>query len=172
MYLTEHLSFKLIDLQKKSTQDRISECLESSPCEYVKHQLTVRSNGTSTHCQYFHDTIYNFEKYNFSVSETFANKENFSISNLKVKDIIHCSKCKYLLNCSTGCRARALALTGDILKPDPVGCYLAVKREKEIIPLLPSEIQDCYKYFLNQNGEEPYYTKSDLDKILETRGYY
>lgn len=53
------------------------------------------------------------------------------IRNIQIEDLhTNCYECKHKDICGGGCRARALALTGDFLGPDPL-CPLCEYREKE-----------------------------------------
>ena len=143
-----------------------------SPCDYVAdHQLSIRSNGVATLCQYFHNTIFDFKANDLDVEKSIAN-QNFVIENeLLMKDLEYCSKCKYCLVCNSGCRARAQFLTGDIKDADPGACYLFPRIQKEIIPLLPEETQKVYNSFINWDGLEPKYTAEELKEFLKLQGY-
>jgi len=143
-----------------------------SPCDYVAdHQLSIRSNGQATLCQYFHNTIFDFKKYDFNTEETVKNQKEVVENELLMEDLEYCKKCKYCLVCNSGCRSRVQFLTGDIKDADPVACYLYPKMQEDIIPLLPVEVQKAYNSFINPNGEEPKYSAKDLEKILESKGY-
>ena len=52
----------------------LRERLEKSPCDYVAdHQISVRSNGKATLCQYFHNTMFDFKEAGFDVDKAIAN---------------------------------------------------------------------------------------------------
>lgn len=145
---------------------------ESSPCDYVAdHQLSIRSNGVATLCQYFHNAIFDFRKNGFDVEKTILNQNNVIENKLLMKDLKHCLKCKYCLVCNSGCRSRAKFLTGYIDAADPGACYLAPRIHQEIITLLPEQTQKVYNSFINYDGLNPKYTKNDLINFLKSKGY-
>ena len=75
IFHTEHLK---IDTRapKVNITDYTSKNLNLSPCNYISHQLTIRNNGIGTFCQYFHNEIFNFKKYNFNILKAIDNKKN------------------------------------------------------------------------------------------------
>lgn len=162
--------------QEENTSVNIEEAfksrLESSPCDYVtNHQLSIRSNGKGTLCQYFHNTIFDFKEHRFNISNAIANQKDVVENRILMKDLKYCSKCKYCLICNSGCRSRTEFLTGDITDADPGMCYLLPKICSEIIPILPQKTQKAYASFINSNGLEPKYTKRELVEFLRKRGY-
>lgn len=146
--------------------------MENSPCNYVtNHQITIRSNGDATLCQYYHNTIFDFKKYNFDAIKAIENKNNCTENEIKLKDLEYCSKCKYVLNCSGGCRASAQYLTDNILNPDPKACYLHPLVYEYIIKSLPDNVIKTYTQYLNNDGLEPKYSKKDFEKFLIEKGF-
>lgn len=144
----------------------------SSPCDYVAdHQLSIRSNGVATLCQYFHNTIFDFRKNGFDVEKTVLGQSSVIENELIMRDLDYCSKCKYCLVCNSGCRSRAKFLTGDIRAADPGACYLLPRIHKELIALLPEQTQNVYNSFINPDGLDPKYTQEDLMNFLKLRGY-
>lgn len=144
----------------------------SSPCDYVAdHQLSIRSNGVATLCQYFHNTILDFRKNGFDVEKTVLGQSSVIENELIMRDLNYCSKCKYCLVCNSGCRSRAKFLTGDIRAADPGACYLLPRIHKELIALLPEQTQKVYNSFINPDGLDPKYTQEDLINFLKLRGY-
>ena len=144
----------------------------SSPCDYVAdHQLSIRSNGVATLCQYFHNAIFDFRKNSFDVEKTILSQNSVIENELTMRDLDYCSKCKYCLVCNSGCRSRAKFLTGDIKDADPGACYLLPRIHKELIVLLPEQTQKVYNSFINVDGLNPKYTKKDLIKFLKSKGY-
>ena len=144
----------------------------SSPCNYVSdHQLSIRSNGVATLCQYFHNPIFNFKENEFDVIKTISKQNKVIEDGLLMKDLEHCSKCKYCLVCNSGCRSRAKFLTGDIKSADPGACYLIPRIHKEIVELLPEQTQKVYNSFINPDGLDPQYSKEELLSFLQIRGY-
>lgn len=162
----------LITKQAKimSEEDRLAY-LESiknlSPCAYIQHQSTIRSNGIGTLCQFFHNDLYNYRKYNFDVKQTLSNKKTFKENEIILNDIIHCKNCKYVIVCNSGCRAKANYLTGNVTNPDPVFCVLLPLLYKKIVPVLPIEAQNSFYSYLNRKGKDPLYTSDDLSLMIE-----
>lgn len=164
---TEIKEDKPVDIDEK-----LKKKLQASPCDYVAdHQLTIRSNGNATLCQYFHNTMYDFKKYDYDVTEALKHQERTDESELLMKDMTPCKQCKYCHVCNGGCRSRAQYLTGDIKDADPVSCYLYPMFFKQIIPILPEKTQKAYGYYINSKGSEPKYSEQNLRKILERKGY-
>jgi len=170
--------FRTIMLGMKYEEGKIdiSKALElrlaNSPCDYVRdHQLSIRSNGVATLCQYFHNTIFDFKRNNFDIKETILRQNSVIENEILMQELEHCSKCKYCLVCNSGCRSRAVFLTGNIKDADPGACYLLPRIHKEIIPLLPEETQKVYNSFINLNALEPKYKRIDLIRFLKEKGY-
>lgn len=166
----------MLNMKYDDSNFNFAECLSSrlmsSPCNYVAdHQLSIRSNGVATLCQYFHNTIFDFSKNNFDVEKTISNQNSVIENEILMKDIPYCSKCKYCMVCNSGCRSRAIFLTGDIMDADPCACYLFPRIHKEIISMLPEETQKVYNSFLNPVGLEPKYSKNELINFLQEKGY-
>lgn len=170
--------FRTIMLGMKYEEGKIdiSKALElrlaNSPCDYVRdHQLSIRSNGVATLCQYFHNTIFDFKRNNFDIKETILRQNSVIENEVLMQELEHCSNCKYCLVCNSGCRSRAIFLTGNIKDADPGACYLLPRIHKEIIPLLPEETQKVYNSFINLNALEPKYKRIDLIRALKEKGY-
>ena len=160
------------DESKVDIKKALDNRMISSPCDYVAdHQLSIRSNGVATLCQYFHNIIFDFKKNFFDIKKSILTKNNVIENELIMQDLDYCSKCKYCLVCNSGCRSRAKFLTGNIKDADPSSCYLFPRIHKEIIPLLPEQTQKVYNSFININGLDPKYTKNDLINFLNLRGY-
>lgn len=150
----------------------LEQRMVSSPCDYVAdHQLSIRSNGVATLCQYFHNTIFDFARNGFDVEKTVSNEKSVIENELMMSDLNYCSKCKYCLVCNSGCRARAEFLTGDIKEADPGACYLLPRIHEQLIVLLPEETQKIYNSFVNKDGLNPKYKREDLIRFLRSKGY-
>lgn len=146
--------------------------LELSPCEYVAdHQLTIRSNGNASLCQYFRNSIYEFKKNNMDVEKSFIDCNHPIENTLKKNDLKYCSKCRYFLVCNGGCRSKAIYFTDDILNPDPTSCCLHELIEKELIPILPDNVKKWYNSFILENGNSPKYSVFSLNKLLNEKGF-
>lgn len=146
--------------------------LDFSPCDYIaSHQLSIRSNGIATLCQYFHNPIFDYKQAGFDVPKALENRNPFEEDEITMGDLQYCSKCKYCMVCNSGCRSRALFLTGDIHDADPGACYLHQMVHKEIMSMLPNYVQSIYEGYINPNGLEPKYNTEDFRKILKEKGY-
>lgn len=143
-----------------------------SPCDYVtEHQLSIRSNGIATLCQYFHNKLFDFADNDFDVTKAISNYNTNVENELLMKDLTYCMNCKYCLVCNSGCRSKAQFLTGDIKDADPTACYIFPKIKNEIIPILPIAVQEKYNSYINYTGLEPKYGKADLLNFLKMKGY-
>lgn len=166
-------SFLTLDPNKSIDIKTIYENnMKTSPCEYVAdHQLTVRSNGDASLCQYFRNPIYEFKKNNFDVEKSFVRK-NHPIENKLIKqDLKYCPNCKYFLVCNGGCRSKALYLTNDIKEPDPTSCCLHKLIDEELMPILPKNVQKWYRKFILSEKQEPKYSTKSLNNILNRKGF-
>lgn len=120
----------------------------SHPCSY-RRTLAVRPNGNMSYCATWDKVFGNLliEK----LGEIIQKREWREFENIKIKNLEHCAKCRYLKICGGGCRARALYSTGDILAPDPLACEVHSLSEKYIWPILPSEIKKLLYPFQCKN---------------------
>lgn len=80
-----------------------------------------------------------------------SGKTFLTINQLIKKDLNYCPECKYFLVCNGGCRSKALYSTNNIKEPDPTSCCLHKLIEKELIPILPYNVQKWYNSFLLNN---------------------
>lgn len=172
VFRTAFLESQPIDPRKVNVKDETKRFMSLSPCEYVTgHQISIRSSGEATLCQYFDNCIYDYKKYNYDATEAAKNKNNVAENEITVSDLSYCKNCKYLLLCSSGCRSRAKFFTGDIKDADPVACFLHPMVYEEIIKMLPKHVVDCYESNVNKDGWLPKYKEGDLSKFLQKRGY-
>ena len=172
IFRTILLNMKYDSSKKVDIDNLLAARILSSPCDYVAdHQLSIRSNGQATLCQYFHKAIFDFKKYELNVPETIKNESEVIENELLMNDLQYCKNCKYCLVCNSGCRSRVQFLTSDIKDADPVACYLMPMIVETLVPLLPMDVQKVYKQFINSNGMEPKYSQRDLQRFLETKGY-
>lgn len=152
--------------------DRLAKRLELSPCDYItRHQLSVRSNGEGTLCQYFHNPIFDFSKANFNVREAVEQRVAFVEDEITMNNLSYCKKCKYCLVCNSGCRSRAKFLTGNICDADPGACYLHPMVHHKVMSMLPEKVQRIYNGLIIPNGLEPKYSLMDLTEFLKEKGY-
>ena len=145
--------------------------MEGATCSYLYHQMTIRSNGKSTLCQYYHDTIFDFSKYNYNATVARANPCHTSEGTMKLKDVLHCNNCKYVLVCNSGCRSKAQFLTGTITSPDPVACVIMPLVYSKIIPLLDEKSRKGFEKLL-LNGDEPFYSADSLYHLIQNQIKY
>ncbi len=172
IFRTAFLDMKEEDYVKFDLQEELSSRLEYSPCDYIaSHQLSIRSNGMATLCQYFHNPIFDYKKVNFDISKAIEMRNSFEEDEIMMRDLPYCSKCKYCMVCNSGCRSRALFLTGDIHDADPGACYLHQLVHKEIMSMLPDYVQSIYEGYINPNGLMPKYNTEDFRRILKEKGY-
>lgn len=167
IFKTSFLTMNVDDYKDFSYEESYKKIMNQSPCNYVtNHQLTIRSNGDATLCQYFRNPIYHTVNGKM-VSSNVKPVE----STIKLKDINYCKNCKYVLNCKSGCRSRALYFTNDIREPDPTACVLHKYVCEEIIPILPDNVKYIYNIYTNNNGLPPKYTVENLYEIFEKDGF-
>lgn len=126
----------------------------------------------ATLCQYFHNPIFDYKKVNFDISKAIEMRNSFEEDEIMMRDLPYCSKCKYCMVCNSGCRSRALFLTGDIHDADP-GAWLSWHQlvHKEIMSMLPDYVQSIYEGYINPNGLMPKYNTEDFRRILKEKGY-
>lgn len=165
IFKTSFLNMLLKDYKMFDLKSEYNKIMNLSPCNYVtNHQITIRSNGDVTLCQYFRNPIMTCE--NGKLLKSSATPGEFTAL---LNDIADCKNCKHVLNCKSGCRSRAIYFTNDILKADPTACVLHNLVDKHIMPLLPDNTQKIYQLYINENGDEPIYTEEDLRRMLEEK---
>lgn len=153
-------------------KNRLKARLELSPCDYItRHQLSIRSNGEGTLCQYFHNPIFDFAKANFHVKSAVDNRVPFIEDEITMDNLRYCKNCKYCLVCNSGCRSRAKFLTGNICDADPGACYLHPMVHHKIMSMLPEKVQRIYNGLIIPDGLEPKYDLESLTKFLKEKGY-
>lgn len=146
-------------------QQILNSVIDASPCDYIHHQMTIRSNGIGTLCQYFHNTIFDFRKYLFDAKEA-REKANHTVeSTLKLREIHYCRSCKYVLICNSGCRAKAEFLTGNIKNPDPVACVIMPLFFDKIIPVLDAKTRLGFEKLLI-GDKAAFYSMNDLHNFI------
>lgn len=167
IFKTSFLKMNIDDYKDFEYKKEYDKIMNLSPCNYVtNHQLTIRSNGDATLCQYFRNPISKTTDGNLVDCEN-----NPEENKVLLKDIEACKNCKYVLNCKSGCRSRALYFNNDITTPDPTVCVLHPLVSKYIISALPKNIQYIYNLYINENGKKPKYTKRSLDKLMKEKGF-
>lgn len=147
-------------------KDMYNRLMEDRTCSYLYHQMTVRSNGKSTLCQYYHDTIFDFSQYGYNATIARQHPLYTPEGTMKLKEVMHCKHCKYVLVCNSGCRSKAQFLTGNIKAPDPVACVVMPLVYSKIVPLLDEKTRMGFNKLII-NGEEPLYSADDLYGFIE-----
>ena len=172
IFRTAFLDMREEDYIEFDLTKELNSRLNFSPCDYIaSHQLSIRSNGIATLCQYFHNPIFDYKQSGFDVSKALENRIPFEEDEITMGDLQYCSKCKYCMVCNSGCRSRALFLTGDIYDADPGACYLHQLVHKEIMSMLPNYVQSIYEGYINANGLEPKYNTENFKGFLKEKGY-
>ena len=172
IFRTEFLDMNPEDFVNFDRQKAYEVRLDRSPCNYVAaHQISIRSDGKGTLCQYFHNPIYDYKKAGFNAEKAVEQLVPYDEFTLRMKELKHCSRCKYNMVCNSGCRARALFLTGDIKDADPGACYLHPMVHKEVMTMLPKYVLDIYEGYILEDGLEPKYSLADLKDFLRKKGY-
>lgn len=172
IFRTAFLDMREEDYIKFDLTKELNLRLNFSPCDYIaSHQLSIRSNGIATLCQYFHNPIFDYKQAGLDVSKALENRIPFEEDEITMGDLQYCSKCKYCMVCNSGCRSRALFLTGDIHDADPGACYLHQLVHREIMSMLPNYVQSIYEGYINPNGLEPKYNTEDFKRFLKEKGY-
>ena len=103
-------------ITKKALTDRMYELeydLEEHPCKNEMFQKTIKANGSITRCPMLPDISDCFQTSIDNISN--CNQELFD--DLVVNDM-DCKDCDYQVICGGGCRAYAIAFSGDVRKCD------------------------------------------------------
>ncbi len=167
IFKTSLLNNAFDDYMTIDNNELLESILGASPCAYIDHQMTIRSNGISTLCQFFHNPIVDYKRQNYSVESNIKLPKPQEIL-LKTKDIKYCKNCKYILVCNSGCRAKAEFLTGNMLNPDPTYCVIMPLLYDKIIPLYNKGANKAFNKLLIGDNE-PYYTANDLKNMMQKR---
>ena len=96
---------------------------------------------------------------------TIEKKYSHPFYDIKIKDFKECMDCRYLHLCNTGCRVDAMYYLGDYVNVDPICCNLMPLIEKEIIPILPTELQEFYTNLIKKDKLYP--QKYDIDELAK-----
>ncbi len=172
IFRTQFLDMTLEKNMVKDIQKQHEEYAKLPVCNYVSsHQLSVRSDGSGTLCQYFHHPIYQFKDNHFDVKMTVESAKPYEEFTLKMSDLAYCYQCKYCMVCNSGCRSRAWFLTKDMKDADPVACYFHPLVEKHIMSVFPDYVQEIYRSCLLPDGLEPKYSAEEFREFLRMRGY-
>lgn len=171
IFRTTYLKMEYDPKKQPNVEELLIKRSKTSPCDYVtNHQLTIRSDGKATLCQYYHNPIYDYTAHLFDIEES-INHENVCLENIiTINNILPCVGCKYLLLCNSGCRAKAQFLTGSIFDADPIACYLQPMIEKQILPVLTENYKSIFNSYIYSNGHNPKYQKNDLQRLLKDKG--
>lgn len=151
-----------------SNSTMLHNLLDGSPCAYLYHQMTIRSNGKSTLCQYYHDTIFDYPKYDFDAHIARSNACHTTEGTMKLSEVQHCPSCKYVLVCNSGCRSKAQFLTGQINSPDPVACVMMPLIYSKIVPILDEKTKMTFQKLIN-GDVPPMYTAADLHAFIQRK---
>lgn len=170
VFRTEFLRMKESDYRDFDVYEKLASRRKLSPCNYVTaHQLSIRSDGTSTLCQYFHNRIFDFSTLDVENAIKFATPCEEYI--LTMQNLPYCTNCRYCMVCNSGCRSRAYFLTGNMIEADPVACYLHPLVHRNVMSMLPEYVQKIYEGFIVPTGTNPKYTFADLQRFLIKNGY-
>ncbi len=137
-------------------------------CSYQKG-IFITNDGSLTLCPNANEPIDNIRDNNYK--KIIKNRINLTknkksrIYNIKGADKYFCINCRYKKICGFGCPAIAEKLTGDIKNPDPIKCSFSILWEKEILPILPNNLQEEYKKYLINNAKKPKYF-SNIKQII------
>jgi radical SAM protein with 4Fe4S-binding SPASM domain len=111
---------------------------DSFDCGSCRQQPNLLPDGTLLPCPAYVDSVLQERMPNLLREELSAAWSGSSlrvIADLRKRDVLaqnpECAGCEYFANCGTGCRAKALAETGDLLARDPVACALWKKGYKK-----------------------------------------
>jgi len=121
------------------------ECdLDSHPCNYQLHSMTINPSGEILLCPSLHlsfGNIKNLEDYRSlkKWKEFISKKREYPEG---------CKNCRYIKICGGGCRANAFYTTGKLWGKDELSCKLMEFLEKKILPHYPLVLQNQFKRLL------------------------
>lgn len=139
---------------------------DNHPCAYLDGSFSLRPNGDMIFCPSMDIPMANYVEEG-SLRNAINKKFEHKFYDLKIKDINQCMDCRYINLCNAGCRVDALYYKGDYKEVDPVCCSLMPLIEQEIIPILPSELQNFYKKMIIEDKKRP--IKEDVDSLVKER---
>jgi len=138
------------------------------PCVYMAGSVPLKPNGDLLFCTSLEIPMANFLKEG-NLKKALDKKYKNKLYDLKVADIAECKGCRYLTLCGTGCRANSYYYLGRLDKPDPLACNLMPLIEKEIIPILPKNMQEFFTSLINKKGKNPPSFK--IEALVENKIY-
>src|SRR3989344_2825711 len=133
--------------------------IEERPCEY-QESLYITNQGDLVLCplaNYKIANIRDFEKTEDFITQRF-NLDVVSIhpfKKLKGFDKQQCLSCIFRNLCGFGCPAMSEDICGDAKFADPIRCSFANIWEREILPILPENLQEQFRESLYQDGARP-----------------
>jgi radical SAM protein with 4Fe4S-binding SPASM domain len=131
--------------------------LVTHPCEYAIHNCTIKPNGDVLFCA----SLEGFEGAklgnvkDIAIKKMWESETHNKIQNLKISDINFCPECKFVKMCGTGCRSNSFLANNTITEPDFRACISMLNLDKEIIPMLPKNLQKQWHGLLNKSGKIP-----------------
>lgn len=169
-YLKQKPSFELelfnIYKSEYTPTNAIKFEYDNHPCSYLDGSFSLRPNGDMIFCPSMDIPMANYVKEG-SLKKAISKKFEHKFYDLKIHDIKQCMDCRYINLCNSGCRVDALYYKGDYKEVDPVCCNLMPLIEREIIPILPSELRDFYKKMISEDKKMP--LKQDVDTLVRER---
>jgi len=142
----------------------ISFSKEAHPCEYRAGSHPLWPNGEMKFCPSLNLVMSNFIKAR-NLKSAIKQKYKHPFYKIKISDIKECMNCRYLKLCGGGCRADAYYYFKCFTKPDPKSCNIMPLFEKEILPVLPSELRIFFLKLIDKNKTSPQeYELADLLK--------
>jgi radical SAM protein with 4Fe4S-binding SPASM domain len=139
---------------------------DAHPCEYRTGSHALWPNGDMKFCPSLNLVMANFVKAQ-NLKSAIKKKYEHPFYKIKISDIKECMNCRYLKLCGGGCRADAYYYFNYLTKPDPKSCNLMPLFEKEILPILPNDLQIFFSKLINKNNAVP--KKYNLIRLIKNK---
>lgn len=127
--------------------------LDEHPCSYHFGSMIVEQGDRIRFCPSLRDPGIESISTAGSVEAVYGSEDFRAFLSRSINDL-PCKECRYGKLFHGGCRANSYAYLGRMWDADPICCSLAPFVEDEVLPLLPTKLQDSFRASL-QGGPRP-----------------
>lgn len=130
---------------------------EQHPCAYAVNNCTIKPNGDVVFCASLEGFAgaYLGNVRDQPLEQIWFSDKHMQYQALQIGDLQRCAACRYVQLCGGGCRSNAWLTYNDIMQPDPRACLSMLTLERDVVPLLPTALQEEWQQQLVLTGSAP-----------------